>query len=891
MKNREYNVLLSEAMLLPFIETDFNNLDAINRYAVAYNDIIRKDNFFSQNIRQKVRQEFNDSKEKLVDFLAKDIRWKHIDDILRFLDMFFPGYKLVKFIDKDNNDIGRFYLNYILELSRVFVTFRDGLISIRNWSKSTDPFLNKYDEFEKIDLWNQISRTVTTDLFIAAAYVNFDVDINNMFNVPNLVYLADMPLKVILNKGVAETHMHANAGISYQSVWESVISFEYNKKKTSDLWFCTLFRFFSSLFIFEKSDSNFINFILNDIDDKYKLEWFNDYIREDEHTLITSTEINEYRENIQDLFGIEVKGESDVLFSTFFSGYQNRGCSSEIIWYYSILRYLKCSYDSSLCKLFLKYIRLKNYYFRNKIQATKIRGLDYFQPFYNNSTDTEHSKGKKKYYSIFEEQCKTGNLMILEMKISPKIGKSSTLEDLAIDNIKRKTLLQIQQIIGAYKDYICDQEKIVNESEIKFPLLGLIYHFIKNDDSDNFSGFNCSIIDRSNIYDCKDYNTMRKNSMRFITALNQLLEEYPLLTDYVVGIDAASIENQTEPWVYAPVFRAARTHKKMIPYSVKKGANIQNIGFTYHVGEDFRHIISGLRHIDEILKYYDYRSGDRLGHAIALGVDIDNMVSHNSIVSIPIMEYLENLLWMWQYANTSGEFGKISENLEFKIMEIAKQIYKSNMLGIDAYLLWRVYQAKFNILSTHISSLMKKDKSCGLRNKLIDGTAWNFEELLCTHYCPCFYEIYNKPIFVSMDDNIQFYKELQRSLIEKVERMGVYVETNPSSNAAIGDIPSILDHPILRLNNRGLSFNGSSNSCVLTTINSDDPIVFSTFAENEIAYVYYSLLNAGCKREEALEWIDKIRKHGLNSSFIKNKKNFDYRNMKKDFEEILKYVL
>ena len=25
--------------------------------------------------------------------------------------------------------------------------------------------------------------------------------------------------------------------------------------------------------------------------------------------------------------------------------------------------------------------------------------------------------------------------------------------------------------------------------------------------------------------------------------------------------------------------------------------------------------------------------------------------------------------------------------------------------------------------------------------------------------------------------------------------------------------------------------------------------------ENELAYIYYSLLNAGCKREEALEWI------------------------------------
>ena len=143
------------------------------------------------------------------------------------------------------------------------------------------------------------------------------------------------------------------------------------------------------------------------------------------------------------------------------------------------------------------------------------------------------------------------------------------------------------------------------------------------------------------------------------------------------------------------------------------------------------------------------------------------------------------------------------------------------------------------------SSIIQKEK-CVLKDKLFNRKPWSFEELLCSHYCPCFYEIYNKPIFVSTDDNVSFYKELQNSLIEKVERMGVYVETNPTSNAVIGDIPNILNHPILRLNNRGLTFTGSNNSCVLTTINSDDPIVFSTFAENEIAYVYYSLMNAKC---------------------------------------------
>ena len=103
----------------------------------------------------------------------------------------------------------------------------------------------------------------------------------------------------------------------------------------------------------------------------------------------------------------------------------------------------------------------------------------------------------------------------------------------------------------------------------------------------------------------------------------------------------------------------------------------------------------------------------------------------------------------------------------------------------------------------------------------------------------------------------------------------------------IGDIPSIFNHPILRLNNKGIRMKNAEETCALVSINSDDPVVFSTFVENEIAYIYYALLNAGCKREEALTWIDKIRNQGIESSFIKHSKNSN--EMIKDFYEILHF--
>ena len=867
-------------MMLPFNRIDFNENDPILNFVAAYGSIIENNNSYNTELRKNKKEKYNTFRSQLVNCFSNDYRWNHFDDIFEVLNMFFPNVKLINYFDKEQKDIGRFYIQYIMDIAKTFITFRDGLVSVRNWSDCSDPFLNNYNEFEKIDLWNNISRTVTVDLFIAAAYVNFGIDTGNMFDVPNLVYLADMPLKVILKKGVAETHMHANAGLSYQHIWEEQMSLAFDKEKSSALWYCTFFRYYSAYYVLKANVHNtFEEFVFGSQSRNFILDWFRQYINNhNEPVTFTRLFLSQCKKMME-----TANIANDLLFDTFYLQYMETGTAAEILWYKDILQYLKDHYYSFLCECLLKYIRIKNEYFKDKIQRTVVGGLDYFQKIYDFATDTKISKDtRRKYYSIFNEQCKTGNLAIFEMKIVPKLSKSSNIELVAVAEMKEKIIKQIKDIAGAYKEYISNQKKRHCDEDFRFPQFGIIYHFIKQKDSDNFSGINCAINNRSDMIECFDYNTMRKNCKRYLRALYSVFLDNPILTDYIVGIDAASLENSTEPWVFAPVFRAARSSQNTFLYSAQKGGAIQNIGFTYHVGEDFRHIISGLRHIDEVLEHFDYRSGDRLGHALALGIDIDYLVMQNSMVAIPIMEYLENLLWMWKFSKEMLNAINVPKNLEFKIMDIATQIYGNECEGIDVHILWKVYNAKFDELEDLcISNVISKDE-CSL-NK---NSAWSFDKLLCSHYCPCYYEIYNRSIFVPTNDYVQFYKDIQKSLIQKVENMGVYVETNPSSNTAIGDIPSILDHPIVRLNNRGLKQDSSVMSSVLTTINSDDPIVFSTFVENEISYIYYALLNAGCNREEALEWIDKIREHGINSSFIKHRKQLA--EIENDIEQILK---
>lgn len=85
---------------------------------------------------------------------------------------------------------------------------------------------------------------------------------------------------------------------------------------------------------------------------------------------------------------------------------------------------------------------------------------------------------------------------------------------------------------------------------------------------------------------------------------------------------------------------------------------------------------------------------------------------------------------------------------------------------------------------------------------------------------------------------------------------------NPSSNTAIADLDILYENQFYQLN----QLNDEQN--MIVCINSDDPAVFNTSVSNELAYIYYGMLEKGISREAALFWIDRVRRNGLNSSFI-----------------------
>ena len=112
------------------------------------------------------------------------------------------------------------------------------------------------------------------------------------------------------------------------------------------------------------------------------------------------------------------------------------------------------------------------------------------------------------------------------------------------------------------------------------------------------------------------------------------------------------------------------------------------------------------------------------------------------------------------------------------------------------------------------------------------------------------------------EQDLQIIEELQMILKKKLGRKGIVLEINPSSNTAIADLDVVKANQLYQMH----QINDAQN--VIVCINSDDPAVFNTNVSNELAYIYYGMLEQNISREAALLWIDRIRRNGLDSSFI-----------------------
>lgn len=301
----------------------------------------------------------------------------------------------------------------------------------------------------------------------------------------------------------------------------------------------------------------------------------------------------------------------------------------------------------------------------------------------------------------------------------------------------------------------------------------------------------------------------------------------------IVGIDVVGSDLQCRPHVIAPFLR----------YAAEKG--ITNI--TYHAAEDFCDIIDGLRSLDELTTFAEYKDCYRIGHASVFGVDVEKFYQErkrNVVCSRQTL--LDNYIWLSRIVDMLkiAIDPEMRRELESKAEEQFNVIYPGLSFSANDY--WDSMQLRSDMADAFVEEL------CG------PGV---FRSLRCNHprceearkneKAKVYLYEYQKRNEKGEEIVLTRHKKEVIKQIEAVRAMmmklfvarNFRVESNPTSNLMIGPFDMYKELPTLKFYDENIN----------VSVNTDAKGVFTTSL-----YTEYSLL-ALAMQKDGKDWNTEIK--------------------------------
>ena len=291
-----------------------------------------------------------------------------------------------------------------------------------------------------------------------------------------------------------------------------------------------------------------------------------------------------------------------------------------------------------------------------------------------------------------------------------------------------------------------------------------------------------------------------------------------------VGIDAAASEFDAPPEIFASAYGKIRR-------TLSNACH-----FTFHAGEDFSHIVSGLRAIYEAIQFLPLNNADRIGHAVALGLDYalwkERIGDH---IWMKQGEWLDNLLFI--YHLYQEDHRTIPLNITESIKKHYADIYNKSINDIDdAIVAW--LNRKWNPIFIQSSSWIDLSYK-----ETFDSAEWDaFQEANLTPAVKAIMEdywmhrencsgnnSYDKHILVDLDNNfLEIVDFAQNSLKQIVRERNIVLEAPLTSNVRIGIYKNYTEHHLKKWLDQGLN----------VVLGSDDAGIFATNIYNEYAHAW-----------------------------------------------------
>ncbi len=396
---------------------------------------------------------------------------------------------------------------------------------------------------------------------------------------------------------------------------------------------------------------------------------------------------------------------------------------------------------------------------------------------------------------------------------------------------------------------------------------------------------------------------------------HQLQTPHPMVP-FIVGIDAANVELTTPPELLAPAFRFLRDTpiegRGRLSYRLRFRVEREvldllekrRLGVTYHVGEDFRHLLSGLRAIHELIAFMALQPGDRLGHAIALALDPEVWAAQVGYQAVLLkQEWLDTLVWVHHFLgpgdDTVGALG-----VEDMIQYLSWYIYRRPRLSEQAsgkagghhdlsplmlWDAWRLRQLDPLLLSVDHLLADKENVFPGpipvgaaprrwlaTQQKIYAQVSEEIGSYSAFHILdrywrdPGVWRRGHEITTVDMSSQralwMQIARKAQSRLRELVRHRQLVIETNPTCNRMIGPMARLSDHHIFNLT---LNENGKLARDVITTVNTDNPGVINTSLAHEYYLLGEILLQRGIPEGDVVAWLDWLRQNGHDYTFLR----------------------
>lgn len=470
------------------------------------------------------------------------------------------------------------------------------------------------------------------------------------------------------------------------------------------------------------------------------------------------------------------------------------------------------------------------------------------------------------------------------------------------------------------RDYIRKFEKILGNNLELQKRYFYVFHFIKEKDDRR--------ILESDIY--SRHYRKRRNLRKQAYAIAAFRERYPREANRVRGIDACAKEIGCRPEVFGQTYRFLSNHivyqKAGMGRQYEKKQVLKQLLLTYHVGEDYVDITDGLRAIDEAIQFLQLKRGSRLGHALALGTDVEEyyQIKKKSIL-ISQQDYLDNIVWLYYRVKKFGltNYEDLLLFIEQEYNKYFKLIYgdyicddffdatikyaRQQLKSADECIIEGYCNSHFNFRMSEYYAAWKlrgdepKNYINGYFEEPDDCSKWECYAVnrgypqdynirynpecaylyYLYHYCGRAKKEGEKVIEIKPSQQwIRCVKEVQREMKKWIGELGIGIETNPSSNYLISPFKRYDKHPIFSLYNIGLTYSEKElMDCpqLAVCINTDDQGIFSTYLENEYALLALALEKAKDEqgkskynRAMVYQWIENVRKQGLDLSFAEN---------------------